>query len=291
MFVDFDFRPRGLSVPRVAVAPAPDWSILLPFFNERDFIVATIESLAAQTVPVRLVLVDNGSTDGSGALAQAACERLGVDHALIVEGRAGKVPALAAGLRHVATRFVATCDADTWYPPQYLAQAQAVLAAGHAVAGAFFVEPDADAQSLRRRGRQIAVTAALLRGQCHTGGAGQAFRTETLRRAGGFDAERWGWVLEDHEIIHRVMKHGTMGYGRDLWCCPAPRPRDRASIRWTLGERLLYCVAAPVAGNWFFYRFLAKRLLSRRLTSERIRERQFQDVGRLFAGSPHPVRG
>jgi glycosyltransferase involved in cell wall biosynthesis len=291
MFVDFDFRPRGLSMPRASVAPRPRWSVLIPFFNERDFIVATIESLAAQSVPVRLVLIDNASTDGSGALARAACERLGVGYELIVEGRAGKVPALAAGLRHVATLYVATCDADTWYPPHYLAAAQAVLERGHAVAGAFFADADADERALRRKGRQIAATAAVLRGQCHTGGAGQAFRTDTLRRAGGFDPDRWGWVLEDHEVIHRAMKHGTMGYGRHLWCCPAPRPRDRQSIRWTLGERLLYCVAAPVAGDWFFYRFLAGRLKSRRLTSERIRERQFQDVGRLRAGTPDPVCG
>ena len=271
--------------------PRPEWSVLLPFFNEAGAIVATIESLAAQTVPVRVILIDNGSTDGSGAIARAACERLRLDHLLLLERRPGKVAALEAGLARVDTAWVATCDADTWYPPHYLAAAGRVLARGSAVAGAFFVPDAADARIRRREARRIAATAAVLRGQCHTGGARQAFRTDALRRAGGFDPGRWAYVLEDHEVIHRVRRHGAMRYASDLWCCPADRPRDRASIRWTVGERLLYCIAAPVAGDWFFYRFLARRLSARRLTSDRIRERPFQDVGRTATAAPHALCG
>lgn len=289
MFVDFELYPHGLGAARAAMPPRPRWSVLVPFFNERDFIVATLESLAAQTVPVRVVLIDNASTDGGGAIAEAAARRLGLDHELIVERRAGKVPALAAGLRRVGTPYVATCDADTWYPPHYLAEAEAVLDRGHAVAGAFFVAGDDDARAVRRKGRQIAATATLLRGQCHTGGAGQAFRTDALRRAGGFDPRRWSFVLEDHEVIHRVMKRGTMSYAGDLWCCPSPRERDRASIRWTLGERLLYAATAPFAGDWFFYRFLATRLRARSLTSDRIRERPFQAPALAGTSEGHAI--
>lgn len=254
----------------------PRWSVLVPFFNERAFLPDTLASLAAQTRAVRVILIDNGSTDGGAAVAQAEAERLGMDYLLVTERRAGKVHALAAGLRWVDTRYVATCDADTWYPADYLSQAQAVLDRGHAVAGAFFVSNAADTDERARAGRKLIATARALPGQCHTGGAGQAFRTATLRAAGGFDAARWGWVLEDHEVIHRVMKLGTMGYAPDLWCAPSPRPRDRASIRWTLAERLLYSASAPVAGDWFFYRFIGPRLAARKLTSDRIRERRHQ---------------
>ena len=288
MFVDLAFPPR--SPASAEPGPRAAWSVLVPFFNERDCLDMTLASLAAQTLRPRVILIDNASTDGSAAIAAAACDRLGLDHELLVEARPGKVAALALGLTRVTTPYVATCDADTWYPPQYLVEAQAVLDRGNVVAGAFFVAHAADERRRRREGWRITTTAMLLRGQCHTGGAGQAFRTDALRRAGGFDPGRWGYVLEDHEVVHRVMKHGAMRYAHGLWCCPSPRPRDRASIRWTLAERLLYCVAAPVAGDWFFYRFLAARLGARRLTSERIRERPFQDVGRSGA-NPHPVCG
>jgi glycosyltransferase involved in cell wall biosynthesis len=261
---------------RVARIRPADWSVVVPFFNERDFLGDTLASLAAQTRRFTLILVDNGSTDGSAKVAVDTCRALGLDWMLLDERRPGKVFALTTGLERVRTPLVATCDADTWYPPEYLAEAEALLGArGSVAAGAFFAARD-DKADLRRNALHISIMPSLLRRQCHTGGAGQVFRTAALRRAGGFDAQRWNFVLEDHEIIHRVHREGSMKYGPRFWCAPSPRERNRESIRWTLAERILYHALAPVAGDWFFYRFLARRLDRRRMTSERIRERPFQ---------------
>jgi len=271
--------------------PVHDWSVLVPFFNERAYLASTIASLAGQSRTAKIILIDNGSTDDSGAIARAECRRFGLDYLLIEERTPGKVAALRTGLRAVRSPYVATCDADTWYPADYLAEAQRLLETkGTVVAGAFFATRDMAPEQVTRAGRKMVSTARLLPRQCHTGGAGQAFETAALRRAGGFDGDRWGYVLEDHEIIHRMMKHGRMAYSEQLWCAPSSRERDRESIRWTLAERLLYSAAAPWAGDWFFYRFLASRLHARRLTSERIRERQFQEIGRIL-NAAYPVCG
>ncbi|MFD1788326.1 glycosyltransferase family 2 protein [Sphingomonas floccifaciens] len=287
MYLDLD----RVSQARTA---APLWTVLLPFFNERDYLAATIASLAAQTVTFRLILIDNASTDGSAEIAVAAARAHGIDHLLVVERTPGKVAALQAGFVHAHTRWTATCDADTLYPAGYLAQAGALLSRkGCVVAGAYFIEPGTDEDTRRARARTVTLIGRLLPRQSHTGGAGQAFCTRTLRQGGGFDPARWNLVLEDHEIIHRALgkggRCGTMRYSRDFWCAPSPRERDRASIRWTGLERLMYSLAAPFAGDWFFYEFLGPRLMRRRLASHRIRERQFQfDEGPVFA-SPHPV--
>ena len=257
------------------------WSVILPFFNEARLLPATLAGLAAQRRRAFVILVDNGSTDGSGAVAERACRELGIAYRLVHEATPGKVHALRTGLAQVATRFVATCDADTWYPDDYLAEAERLLRQpGCVVAGAFYLGPDPTETARDHASRAMARKARLLPRQSHTGGAGQAFRTDALRAAGGFDPQRWNYVLEDHEIIHRVTRYGEMRYGDRFWCAPSPRPRDRASIRWNLTERLVYSAAAPWAGDWFFYRFLAGRLRARQLTSERIRERAFQNVGR-----------
>ena len=266
-------------------APTPDrddawreWTVLLPFFNERDFLEGTLASLARQTEPPLVILIDNGSTDGSGAVARAACVRLRLAHVLLREPTPGKVAALASGFAMVNTPYVATCDADTWYPEHYLATARAVLERDDcAAAGAYFVAADAGKWQRLGKALHIIAAAALLPGQCHAGGAGQVFRTRALRRAGGFDPGRWNMVLEDHEIMHRVRDHGRLGYHSGLWCAPAPRDRDRASTRWTLAERLCYHATTAWAGDWFFYGFLAHRLAARCLSSERLRERAYQD--------------
>ncbi|GAA0737460.1 hypothetical protein GCM10009075_14480 [Sphingomonas trueperi] len=275
MFLDFSkdpfgWRPQG---------PDLHWTVLIPFFNERDYLPATIQSLAQQTTRCTLVLVDNGSNDGSAEVAEACCRANKLDYLLITERTPGKVAALRAGLGWVRTRWVATCDADTVYPPHYLAAAEAILSRpGHVVAGAFYIARETDVRARIREARRFLTAARLLPGQCHAGGAGQAFCTRSLRAAGGFDAARWNFVLEDHEVIHRVMRKGRMGYSGELWCTPSRRKRDRDSIRWTLFERLLYSATAPIAGDWFFYVFLARRLQRRRLLSNRIRERQYQHL-------------
>ncbi len=256
-----------------------DWTVLIPFFNERDYLAATIASIAAQTIAPRLILIDNGSTDGSADVARDACRQHGIDFELIIERMPGKVAALGAAVTRVRSPYLATCDADTLYPPHYLATAQRVLEQpGCAIAGAYFAAPNASEGERITKARSTLAAAWLLPRQCHTGGAGQAFNTELLQAAGGFDPRRWSFVLEDHEVIHRVMTRGSMRYSRELWCIPSLRDRDRDSIRWTAFERLIYSVTAPWAGDWFFYSFLARRLRQRRLFSDRVRERQFQTL-------------
>ncbi|GGB19125.1 hypothetical protein GCM10011380_05860 [Sphingomonas metalli] len=290
MYLDLDRNAADASRSRLAAHGAGEWTVIVPFFNERACIAATIASLSAQTVQPLLLLVDNGSTDGGAAVARAACERLGVAYRVLTERAPGKIAALAAGLAEVRTPYVATCDADTLYPRHYLAAAQRVLEQpGCAIAGAYYVAPDALDTERLARARTVRAAARLLPRQSHTGGAGQAFRTAALRAAGGFDARRWSLVLEDHEIVHRVLAFGTMRYAADLWCSPSPRERDRDSIRWTLVERLLYSAAAPWAGDWFFYRFLAPRLRRRKLVSSSIRERCFQPAEGPILATPHPV--
>jgi predicted glycoside hydrolase/deacetylase ChbG (UPF0249 family)/glycosyltransferase involved in cell wall biosynthesis len=267
--------------PERHVASLPeacDWTIIVPFFNEAGYLPATLRSIAALEGPFRLVLVDNGSTDGSGDIARRVCDDLRRPFTLIVEPCPGKVHALRAGLAQVRTRFVATCDADTHYPPHYLAAAGRLLdKPGVVVAGAYFTHSQQWARRDAFTGAHIVAAGKLLSHQCHAGGAGQVFNTEVLRRAGGFDANRWNLVLEDHEIIHRVGQHGRMAYGVDFWCHPSPRDRDRDSIRWTLYERLHYHFTPRGKQGRFFYDFLARRLRARKLSSQRIRERQFQE--------------
>lgn len=103
--------------------PDPRWSVVIPVFNERDFLPRTLLSLSAQSVPFRLFVVDNGSTDGCIEAARALAAEQGFDARFLHEPRPGQVHALKRGLDAADTELVAVCDADTWYPPQYLESA------------------------------------------------------------------------------------------------------------------------------------------------------------------------
>ena len=55
----------------------PVVSVVIPLYNARDVIKSTMESLLAQTYPhYEIVVVDDGSTDGSGDVVRAYGDRV-----------------------------------------------------------------------------------------------------------------------------------------------------------------------------------------------------------------------
>ncbi len=110
-------NPTGPSPPR----PTPDISVVVPVFNEVENLEPLYRALVAALDPLgrswELVLVDDGSTDGSAALAR----RLGdLDDRVLVVGfrrNFGQTAALAAGLAYASGRVIVTLDADLQNDP------------------------------------------------------------------------------------------------------------------------------------------------------------------------------
>lgn len=242
------------------------WSVVVPVFNEFEYLPRTLRSLAGQQVPFRLIVVDNGSTDGCIAVARDLARDLGMDVTFLEEPMAGQVHALRRGIAAVETELVAICDADTWYPPRYLAAAERLFdeRGPGCVATAACLRPERPGRL--RAGASLAhrlLAARLMPRQNHTSGAAHCFRIDTLRAAGGYDAAIWPYVLKDHEMMHRVLKLGTQAYHASFWCITSSRRGDRRSVRWTLAERLAYHLTPFSMKDAFFYRFLAGRFEAR----------------------------
>ncbi|PKB19323.1 glycosyltransferase involved in cell wall biosynthesis [Novosphingobium kunmingense] len=261
----------------ITMAPGPTLTLLVPYYNEADYLPATLASLAAQTDrDFRLVLIDNASTDGSSDLARAALA--GWDEGtwqIVAEDRPGKIHALERGLSLVDTPLFATLDADTIYPPGYVAQIHAGFArrqdAAMVMALDVYTDPASLADRLRRKG--VCLLAWLTPAKCHAGGCGQAYRTAAFHRAGGFDSEKWPFVLEDHEIVNRVRREGGQVYASSHYCMPAPRRDSRETVNWNGWERFLYIALPGAAMDWFWYRFLYRRFAARRLANVNLRTR------------------
>ena len=257
----------------------PIITFLLPFYNEQGFIGRTVASLAGQTERrFRLVLIDNGSTDGGREEAVTSARAMpSIETTVIDEAVPGKVSALKAGLAEVSTPFVATIDADTIYPPGYTATCLDIFrrnpGASCVVAVGLNGHPELFANRMRRSRTKI--YAALFPDRAHSGGFGQAFATSALRAAGGFDPAIWPYVLEDHEAIHRVAKEGPILYSYRHYCNPSNRRMDRGNVSWNLAERVAYKLMPRRLMGWYFYRFLAIRFEGRGKHSAALRLRNW----------------
>ena len=264
-----DLRPGGFSA-------------VVPYYNEAAYLPAILTSLLAQTRPLdRLILVDNGSTDES----ETICRRLlrdgpVKDVVFLHDPRPGHVNALETGCRAVDTEFVAFCDADTRYPPHYVAFCSRLFQEASPDVVALMALPvygDPDRPGSRWPRRARVALSKLLRKQALTGAYGHVLRTTALRAAGGYSCARWSLLRADHELMHRVFRHGVPRYHVDLWCWASARRRNRPATRWNLMERLLYHFTPYHLKDWYFYRFLAPRFERRGMSQLNLRHQTWHE--------------
>lgn len=95
-------------------------SVVVPLYNKRGEIGRCIESIAAQTVPPdEVIVVDDGSTDGSRDVAAATpCPALRV----ISQQNQGECAARNTGIQAAKGSLVAFLDADDEWRPEFLSE-------------------------------------------------------------------------------------------------------------------------------------------------------------------------
>jgi cellulose synthase/poly-beta-1,6-N-acetylglucosamine synthase-like glycosyltransferase/peptidoglycan/xylan/chitin deacetylase (PgdA/CDA1 family) len=108
-----DYRKRALDPTFV-----PGVSIVVPAYNEAAVIEAAVRSLAESDYPdLEVIVVDDGSTDGTGTLVDG----LGLPGVrLISQVNSGKSAALNTGTAGSDKEIIVTVDADTVFEPRTL---------------------------------------------------------------------------------------------------------------------------------------------------------------------------
>jgi len=221
--------------------------------NEEKFIGGTIRSVVAQTqLPVRWVIVDDGSTDGTRAIVeqyQVTCpwiELLSLPNR-VDRSFAGKAHAVNAGferLRHLQFEVIGNLDADVSFEPEYMAFVIEKFAADPklGVAGTPFTEEGYDSTKDSFEGENyVAGPCQLFRYRCF-----QEIGGYVPNRAGGVDwiavmtARMRGWKVQSFSE-KRFHHHRTMGTAE----------RGILSALFSYGEKDYYLGGSP---TWQLFR-------------------------------------
>ena len=100
-------------------------SVIVPLYNKARTIRRALDSIAAQThVPLEVIVVDDGSTDGGGELAAAFHDGM---LTVIRQNNAGPGRARNRGVEESRGELLAFLDADDEWLPEYLAHAVQTL--------------------------------------------------------------------------------------------------------------------------------------------------------------------
>jgi glycosyltransferase involved in cell wall biosynthesis len=132
-------------------------SVMIGVYNGARYLSEAIDSVLAQTrSPSELIVVDDGSTDGSGAIADA----YGSPVRSIRQDRGGMAASRNRAVREATGDFFAFLDADDRFPPDKLERQLAVFEADQALDVVYghvteFLSPDLDQEALALLRRPI----------------------------------------------------------------------------------------------------------------------------------------
>jgi glycosyltransferase involved in cell wall biosynthesis len=96
----------------------PVVSVVVPAYNVAPYIGRCIDSLLAQTVPIEIIVVNDGSTDSTSETVRAI--RTDGMHSIVLleQSNRGLSASRNVGLRRASGEFVGLVDGDDWVEPE-----------------------------------------------------------------------------------------------------------------------------------------------------------------------------
>jgi glycosyltransferase involved in cell wall biosynthesis len=121
----------------------PAFSLVVPCYNEQDGIGGTIGELKSAlrgAEPYELIIVDDGSTDGTAGVLRDLAERDPTLRILSHQRNRGYGAALKTGIRHSSSDLIVITDADGTYPNHRIPELIALTEEADMVVGARVAE-------------------------------------------------------------------------------------------------------------------------------------------------------
>jgi glycosyltransferase involved in cell wall biosynthesis len=221
-----------------AVPVDPLLSVVMPVFNERTTVEEIIRRVLAVPLRIELIVVDDGSTDGSGEILDALKHEL--PFTLLRQTNAGKGAALRRGFTAVTGDVVIIQDADLEYSPEEYPSLIELILDGHAdvVYGSRFLGRHRVFLFTHYLGNRIVTLATNIlyntmltdMETCY-----KAMRVDVLR---SFSLDSDGFGIEP-EITAKIFKRGYRVY--EVPITYAGRGYDEGKkITWTAGVAALW---------------------------------------------------
>ena len=199
---------------------AQTWSVavVIPVFNRRLKIIKTLETVAAQSqLPALVIVVDDGSTDGTAEAAKNwLAPNAPFEWRVLIQANAGVSVARNVGFAHIGEHpFVCFLDSDDLWPPDFIAEGlRAMEGCDDLVAAVADRMSEKEGERRPRQNLDLLGSNPLLWLICNDGGilSCTMIRSRAARTAGLFAPEMQ--VSEDTDFLLRLFLLGGVAHSK-----------------------------------------------------------------------------
>lgn len=226
---------------------------MVPAYNERENLAPLLDEITSALAgrSYEVIIVDDGSTDGTLEALKAMRARYPQLRIIAFERNAGQTAAFAAGFRAARAPVVITLDADMQNDPTDIPRLVETLKESGATAVAGFRATRRDTPWRRLQSRIANAVRNRLNGEVirDTGCSLKAFRTDAVRALPLFAGmhrflptliKMQGGTVTEIPVGHRPRRHGVTKYG--MWNRVLRSLVDAFAVRWMQRRSLHYRV-------------------------------------------------
>lgn len=187
----------------------PIVSIIVPAYNEEKNIEDTLKSLVNQSYPYfEIIVVDNNSKDKTVPIAKKYVKKV------YTEKKQGYHHAVRRGVGQSKGTIITMCDADSIYPPHWLANIVHEFEENPEVLAVYgsvkFHDYNFFLNFISQVGFTFFIRLSKILGFDNTAGFNFAMKKEAYLKVGGYDPKIYDNILTDIELGRRLQKIGML---------------------------------------------------------------------------------